>query len=388
MTRRLYYEDPYLTRFEAKVVKTVPGGVVLDQTAFFPTGGGQPNDLGTLNGISVTDVIEQGEDVVHVVTHPVEGEVTGVVDWDRRRDHMQQHHGQHILSEAFIRVCGAETTSFHLGAEVCTIDLTRTVAPIDVERAETLANMIVFENRPVQIQFYSPEEAKSLPVRKPPPPEPRIRIVRIPDFDCSPCCGTHPKQTGDVGVVMVVGLEGPRVYFVCGLRGLVFARKNADIVRAAGSKLSCSRDEILKSIDRVQTEGVAARKSLAAAERALAEYRAKDLAAAAPQVGKARLVVEIFADKDAKFLQVLANGIIEKPGMVAVLGASGEKSSLVVARSKDVPVDVRQILQDALAVIGGKGGGPPHFGQGGGDGKDIQGAVHVARERIVANLSV
>ena len=129
MTERLYYLDPYLKEFTARVVRTTDKGVVLDRTAFYPTGGGQPCDLGTLNGIEVTDVVEDGRDVVHAVSSPIEGEVRGVIDWDRRRDHMQQHHGQHLLSEAFVRVAKAQTSSFHLGRQGCSIDLDQTSRP-------------------------------------------------------------------------------------------------------------------------------------------------------------------------------------------------------------------------------------------------------------------
>ncbi|MBI2900561.1 MAG: alanyl-tRNA editing protein [Planctomycetes bacterium] len=387
MTERLYYDDPYLTRFEARVVRATPDGVVLDRTAFYPDGGGQPHDTGTLNGVAVVGVREEGDDIVHVVAQPVEGEVSGVVDWERRRDHMQQHHGQHLLSEAFVRVCGAETESFHLGSETSTIELgAAKVAPVDVERAETLANMVVFENRAVESGFFTPEEAKGRPLRKPPPAGGRIRIVHVADFDCSACCGTHPRRTGDVGFVMVVGVEGSRVHFVCGLRGLKYARGNAASVRGAMAKLSCAREDIVASVGRTQEELVAARKRLAAAERALAGYQAKELAAAAPSTGKVRLVERLFEEKDGKFLQVLANGIIEQPGMVAVLGGTGGASSVALARSKDVAIDLRPVLQEALAAIGGKGGGAPHFCQGGGEGKDVGGALRIAREKILANL--
>lgn len=391
MTRRLYYEDPYLTRFEARVVRQVPGerpGVVLDQTAFFPTGGGQPNDLGTLNGVAVLDVVEQGDEVVHVVAGTVDGAVRGVVDEERRRDHMQQHHGQHILSEAFVRVCDGETTSFHLGKDLCTIDLNRSgVSSSDLERAEDLANSVVFENRPVASGFFSREEAAKLPTRKPPPEGARIRIVHIREFDCSPCCGTHPARTGDVGTILIVGAEGGRIQFVCGKRASVYARESVATIRSLMSRLSCGRVEVAKSVERLQADLVAARKALAAADRLAAEHRAKELAASAPPVGKVRMVVEVFEGKDGKYLQTVANGIVSSPGMVAVLGGTGASSSVALARSKDVNVDLRPILQEALAVLGGKGGGAPHFCQGGGDGKDVAAALRIAKEKIVANLS-
>ena len=227
MTDRLYDLDPYLKEFTARVVRATGKGVVLDRTAFYPAGGGQPCDLGTLNGIEVTDVIEEGEDVVHAVARPIEGEVRGVIDWDRRRDHMQQHHGQHLLSEAFVRVAQAQTASFHLGRQGCSIDLDKAVAPLDVERAETLANMVIYENRPVKAGVYTPEEAKGLALRKPPPAQERIRVVTVNEFDAQACCGTHPRSTGEVGVICVTGVErqkgGVRVHFSCGYRALTEA---------------------------------------------------------------------------------------------------------------------------------------------------------------------
>src|SRR5688572_4246877 len=208
MTERLYDQDPYLKEFTAAVVRRTDRGVILDRTAFFPTGGGQPCDFGTLNGHDVTDVVDEGGSILHVVAGDVDGEVRGAIDWERRRDHMQQHHGQHLLSEAFIRVAGAATSSFHMGEDESTIDLDKAVGPIDVERAEALANMVVVENRAVRVDFHSPEEAKALPLRKPPPAgETRIRVIQAGDFDTQACCGTHPRSTAEVGVIQVTGVE-------------------------------------------------------------------------------------------------------------------------------------------------------------------------------------
>jgi alanyl-tRNA synthetase len=384
VTERLYNADPYLREFSARVVRATPKGVVLDRTAFFPTGGGQPCDLGTLNGVEVTDVSEEGEDVVHAVAGSVEGEVRGAIDWERRRDHMQQHHGQHLLSEAFVQVAGAQTSSFHLGREECSIDLDKEVGALDAERAETLANMVVFENRSVQVGIYAPEEAKTLPLRKPPPAEPRLRIVTVRDFDCQACCGTHPRSTGEVGVVSIAGLErqkgGARVRFVCGFRALRSARENARVLRALGQKLSASRDELEKAVERAQAESAELRKALASAERKLAESLGKELAARGP------VVVELFEGKGIEYLRAVATQIATAPGKVAALAGTGESTSLVLARSADLALDLRPILKDALAAVQGKGGGPAHFVQGGGPGKDARAALKAAEERIRAGL--
>jgi alanyl-tRNA synthetase len=384
MTERLYYLDPYLKEFTARVVRTTDKGVVLDRTAFYPTGGGQPCDLGTLNGIEVTDVLEDGHDVVHAVSSPVEGEVRGVIDWDRRRDHMQQHHGQHLLSEAFVRVAKAQTSSFHLGRQGSSIDLDQNVAPVDIERAETLANMVIYENRPVQINFYGPEEAKSLPMRKPPPAEDRIRVVTVNEYDCQACCGTHPRTTGEVGVVCVTGVERQkavtRVHFVCGYRALTEARENARIVRSIGQKLSAGRDDLEKAVDRIQADFAETRKQLNAAERKLAEQLGKDLA------GRGRVVVEVFEGKGIEYLRAVATAVALTPGKVAVLGGTGDTSSVVISRSPDLTIDLRPLFKDVLAPIQGKGGGTAHFVQGGGPGADVRAALKVAEEKILANL--
>jgi len=384
MTERLYYLDPYLKEFTARVIRTTDDGVVLDRTAFFPAGGGQPCDLGTLNGVEVTDVKEVGEEVFHAVAQALDGEVRGVIDWDRRRDHMQQHHGQHLLSEAFLQVARAQTTSFHLGRKECSIDLDRPVTPLDVERAETLANMIVFEGRPVQIGFYSPDEARTLPLRKAAPDQSRIRVVQVKDFDCQACCGTHPRTSAEVGVILVTGVERQkgtsRISFVCGFRALAESRENGRVLGALRSKLSSVREELEKSVDRMQEEAAAARKALAAAERTAAEYVGRDLAA------RGKVVLEVCEGKGIEYLRVLANAVVAQPGRVAILGGTGETSSVVLARSADLALDLRPLFKDVLAPIQGRGGGPANFVQGGGPGKDVAAALKIAEEKIRANL--
>jgi alanyl-tRNA synthetase len=382
MTERLYDQDPYLKEFTAKVVRKTDRGVILDRTAFFPTGGGQPCDFGTLNGHDVTDVVDEGEAVLHVVAGDVEGDVRGAIDWERRRDHMQQHHGQHLLSEAFVRVAGASTSSFHMGEDESTIDLDKAVGPIDVERAEALANMVVVENRPVRVGLHSPEEAKALPLRKPPPAgETRIRVVQVGDFDTQACCGTHPRSTGEVGVVQVTGVEkgkdGSRVRFVCGFRALKEARENARVVRELGRKLSVPRVALEVALDRVLLESADARKALNAAERALAGHAGRELAA------RGKVVVEAFPGKGLEYVRVVATELVKTPGKVAVMGGA---EALVLARSADVELDLRPIFKEAVALIQGKGGGSAQFVQGGGPGKDVAAALKLAEEKIRASL--
>ncbi|HXF06760.1 MAG TPA: alanyl-tRNA editing protein [Blastocatellia bacterium] len=259
MTERLYYTDWRLLTFTARVEDLITMGdrtaVVLDRTAFYPTGGGQPHDVGLLGGLRVVDVVEdsQGERILHIVHGRPEftpgDEITGEVDSRRRTDFMQQHTGQHILSQAFLRVAGAETRSVHFGEETSTIDLTLESPDEDViRRAEELASQIVFEDREVRCHIVAPEQLVQFPLRKEPAVTGCARIVEIADFDWSPCGGTHAHRTGEVGLIAVRGWERAkrmcRVEFVCGGRALRDYRRANDAARAVASLLTTGREEI------------------------------------------------------------------------------------------------------------------------------------------------
>lgn len=370
MTEKLFYQDPYLREFTARVVESgqVNGrpAVVLDRSAFYATSGGQPHDTGTLNGVAVQDVLEESGKLWHVVERPVEGDVKGVVDWDRRVEHMQQHHGQHILSEAFIQAARATTSSFHLGKVACTIDVDRHPSEFDVRAAETLANRIIFENRPVKIGWYTLEQVRAMKVRKIDPSirEP-IRIVNVEGFDCQPCSGTHPSATGQVGSVAVLGVEkqkaGARVSFVCGVRVVRTLTHCSRILRAVSSKISASQEEIEGAIDRRLNEEQTLRRDLLDKEKQLAKY----LAAEIHQAAERRVCSAVLPARDIKGLKLVANEITARGGVMTALLSAGEAgTSFVLAASPDVSVDLRPSLKDLLARQEGKGGGEPRFVQG------------------------
>jgi len=244
--------------------------------------------------------------------------------------------------------------------------------------------MVIYENRPVQIGFFGHDEAKNLPMRKPPPDEERIRVVTVKEYDCQACCGTHPRTTGEVGVVCITGVERQkattRVHFVCGYRALNEARENARIIKSLGQKLSAGRDDLEKTVDRIQADFAEARRELNAAERKLAEQLGRELAA------RGRVVIEVFDGKGIEYLRSVATAVAAVPGKVVILGGTGETSSVVVARSADLSIDLRPHFKDILAPIQGKGGGSAHFVQGGGPGKDVRAALKVAEDKILANL--
>ena len=256
-TERLYYHDSRLLEFEARVTslsETDDGqiAVTLDRTAFYPTGGGQPTDTGTLGDARVVDCIDaEDAGVLHVIQGPVPeiGEtVHGKVDWLRRLDHMQQHTGQHILSAAFVRMFDAPTRSFRVLDHECEIDVAlEDPADERIEQAVDLANQIIWESRPIKISQVTSEEAASLPLRKEPAREGELRVIEIADFDLTPCGGTHARSTGEVGVIAVRSWERAkgltRIQFIAGIRALRDYRKANQTAREVAALFSAGRED-------------------------------------------------------------------------------------------------------------------------------------------------
>jgi alanyl-tRNA synthetase len=396
VTERLYYTDPYLTTFDARVLDVcdVAGrnGIVLDRTAFYPTSGGQPFDTGTIGGARVVDVVD-GDDgaIVHVVEGVVEvsvpaagdygkGILSGCVDWARRFDHMQQHTGQHVLSAAIDRVCGVRTESFHLGADTATIDLARELTMTETAASEDAANEVVWADRPVTIRFADAADAASLGLRKESGRSGTLRIVDVDGFDVSACGGTHVRRTGAIGIIAISGWErfrgGTRLEFKCGGRALQAHRVLRATVRDSSSLLSTGAGELPQAIERLQGESKELRRRLKDAGARLAVFEAELLTAKAEAVAGFRLIVETLA-ADAGTLKTMAQTIASSPGNVAVLVTSASPVSIVVSRSADVSsVDAARVLKAILNRFGGKGGGRPEMAQGGG--------LDAPAERVVA----
>jgi alanyl-tRNA synthetase len=377
MAERIYYTDPYARQFEATVVSvTTKDGqpvAVLDRTAFYPTSGGQPFDTGTLNGVRVTQVEEDDAgEILHVLDRAIEpGPVQGEIDWDRRFDHMQQHTGQHVLSAAFDRVCGAPTVSFHLGAERSTIDLSREPRPDEIAAAEREANRVVWEDRPVSIRFSAADEAASMALRKQSRREGELRLIEVDGFDLSACGGTHVPRTGAIGIIAVPGWErfkgGLRVEFVCGGRALTVFRSLRDIVSTAARALTIHPAALPASIERLQSDSKEHARTLKRLQERLAAHEADALVRSAQPIGDHRVVIASLEGWDAGGLKALASTIAARPGHAAVLIApTASGSPLVVARAADVALDAAALLRAIVARFGGKGGGRADLAQGGG----------------------
>ena len=384
-TERLYYTDSHLIEFDARVVditERVSGwtAVVLNRTAFYPTGGGQPSDTGTLDGARVVECIDAGDQgVLHIVqgATPSPGTIVkGRIDWPRRLDHMQQHTGQHILSQAFVTLFNAPTKSFRVLDQSCEIDvdLSNPTAEI-IERAVELANNVVWEDRAIHIHNVTSEEAAELPLRKDPAREGELRVIEVEGFDLTPCGGTHAYRTGEVGMIAVRSWERAkgltRIEFVAGVRALADYRRANNSAREIASLFSTGRDDAPHSAAHMVEENKELHRRVRLLEGIAAGVEAARLIADAQinQTGT-RVVAEVLAGKDADSLKRLAHALIASPKTVALLGAFyKETARLVFARSTDAEGDMSALMREACLIVDGHGGGKADMAQGG--GKDV-----------------
>jgi alanyl-tRNA synthetase len=406
---RLYFDHPYLTHFTAQVVDRLEWegrpAVVLDQTAFYPTGGGQPHDTGVLRPlvddggaeVAVVEAVEREADgaVIHLLAAPLDAEqVEGRMDWERRFDLMQQHTGQHLLSAAFVRCCSANTVSFHLTTDCATIDLDHLLSAEELAQAEALASQVVFDNRPVAARFVPGKEVHRLLLRKPVARSGPVRIVEVPDFDCSACGGTHVRTTGEIGLVKIVHSERrgteTRVEFMCGRRALADYRTKNALLLDMARDLSVGYWELPEAIRRLDDELSQARRDLRRAHDALFDAEAGALWHAATRLGDLRVVQAHLVGRTRDELKLLAQRLIAHPQTAVLLGAgmAEEKGHLVFARSADLDFHAGTLLGQACQLIGGRGGGRPDFAQGGGpDGGQVPAALHAASAALSASLS-
>lgn len=395
--KKLYYEDPYIKIFETELVYQAADEkervyAVLKETAFYPTGGGQPHDEGALNNIKVVDV----EEVEGEIRHYLEGEldtstteVSGEIDWKRRFDHMQQHAGQHILSAAFEELYGYKTVSFHLGRETLTIDLEISELPAEhAEEAERLANAIILENRPIESKWVSAEEASKFPLRKKLSVSEDIRLVIIPEFDYNGCGGTHPTSTGQVSGVKILDWERQkkkiRVQFVCGSRILAQLQTKYEITRYLSQLLNAPEKELPSAASRLIENGKDLEKQLEEAKETLLAFEAKELYTAE----EGEYVSQVFKGRTIQELQKLARLIASQSenADVILINETADKLQFVCAKGADSESDMKSLSAELLQKINGKGGGNPQFAQGGGEklmsGEDLlQYALRLAGQK-------
>lgn len=379
MTVRLYYDDSALTTFDAVVEACTPLGdsydVRLDRTAFYPTSGGQPNDIGHLGGRTVVDVVDHGDGIAHLVDGPLEPgtSVRGEIDGARRRDHREQHSGQHVLSAALLRTAGIDTVGFHLGRDVSTIDLDREATPAEIEAAEAEANRLVRENLPVVVRYADATDADALGLRRAPKKAGLLRIVDIEGVDRSAWGGTHVARTGEIGLVAVIGAEkvrgGTRLQFVCGGRAEQAFREVRARLADAARTLGVGPADVPVHVARLAEANRRLERAVTAMQEELAGLRAPLWRADAAGIGPWRLVAREVDDDRAAALKGMAQMVVREPGYVVVVVGRGRPAPVVVARSTDVGLDAGAFVRRMVDAHGGRGGGRPELAQGGVEGE-------------------
>ncbi|MDL2257808.1 DHHA1 domain-containing protein [Eubacteriales bacterium OttesenSCG-928-K08] len=375
MTKKLYLDDSYLTQIEAVVTACAAFednyAVELNETVFYPTGGGQPHDTGFLGDIPVIDVREENERVLHITQKPLNvGDiVTAKIDWPRRLDHMRQHAGEHLLSFAAKELFGAINVGFHMAATYCTIDID---IPLDASQVKTLeerTNELILENLPVFIRYAQPDELDDIPLRKRAAGlEGIIRIVYMPGGDSCTCCGTHVKNTGEIGSILITAADhykgGERLTFVCGKRANAHSRSIQNIVSELARSYSCQAGDLIAAIQKQQQQMAALKRENGILNAKLNAYIMEELSENARQAGRVRLIVKQL-DTAASQLRPLALALCKQPSVFSLLLASeGENVNYVLCRSENLKHDMGEFAPIVNAALNARGGGRQALAQG------------------------
>jgi len=367
MTQRLYFEDAYRKEFDARVLERLVHegrpAVVLDRTGFYPESGGQPSDRGMLGSAKVLHVLEEGDKIVHLLDRELSetGDVCGVIDWARRFDHMQQHTGQHILSQCFVEVLEGETQSFHLGEQVSTLEIgVRTASDADLEKVESRANEVIFEDREVRTYFVEADQVETVPLRRPPKKAGTIRVVEVAGFDFSACGGTHCRRTGEIGLIKIIRWDrirnNLRFEFLCGWRAWRdYTDKNRSVLEIS-QEFSVHEKDAARAVDKTLQEARQTRKKLKQLQEALAGFEARE----AVEKESGWLLKRVWTDKTAEEAKLLALNIIrlaERAVLFAVRG--GERDHFIFACTEKMPLNMRDLVPIVMERSKGKGGGGP-----------------------------
>ena len=389
-THRLYDEDPYRVEFEAEIVERLVSenkpALVLDQTCFYPESGGQPSDQGTIEGVVVIKIVEEGEKIIHILEREVPAQrIKGKIDWTARFDHMQQHSGQHILSQAFYETLKGETLSFHLGAGSSTVEIGIVkIGEEELGRVEKRANAIIFEDRAIKTTSIDQEKIGEIPLRKPPKKEGLIRVVEVDGFDYSACGGTHCRRTGEIGLIKVTKWErirnNLRFEFVCGWRALADYTLKNGIVRQLTGQFSVKEGDVPASVGKLAEDLKAARKLAKKSEEKLASFEAQEFMSRA----EGKIITQVFTEKTPDGAKFLALCIVKQGDFIVLFAAKSEaRSHLILAASENLKIDMRRLVPIISPDINGRGGGSPVLVEIAGDpGADLSAALAKAQDFI------
>jgi alanyl-tRNA synthetase len=378
-THRIYYDDSFARDFEAKVLTCEPGvhgttpawEVVLDETALYPTSGGQPCDYGKLGDANVLDVRDDGDEIVHIVDRELRpGPVHGCVDWVRRFDHMQQHTGQHLLSAMFQERFGRPTVSFHLGAELSSIDLRGAEPTLEIlEGVERAANRAIFEDRPINVRYGTQEQLAQMGVRKEVERTGILRAIEIEGADLQPCGGTHLRRTAQIGVLLVRRCtkmrQDWRVEFACGARAEKLARHDFRLIARASAALNCAPADLADATARIVAERDASFKEVRSLLQKLAELEAASALQSTPlDASGNRIIVRAFDEStQPDYIGFFSTQLAKTERIIALVGLKGS-GQIVFAQHASAGKDMSALLKRAFERFAGKGGGNRDFARG------------------------
>lgn len=398
MTERLDYFDAYQQRFDARVVaieeRNGAPAVILDRTCFYPTSGGQLHDTGFLDGLAVNDVVVEQGVILHLLTAPPPfspgAAVAGVIDWSRRYDHMQQHSGQHLLSQLIYQRFGFETVSVHFGREESTLDLDVAALPASfMQEVELAANELAYYALDIRAYFIDDAAVSLLPLRRPPAVSGQIRIVEIDGFDYSACGGTHVHTTAEIAPIKLVRQERrrnqTRLTFLCGLRAFRDYVDKARSLAECAALFSTDAAAVPALVQKMQLQLRELEKSNTELQQQMLAHIVADLIERAPRVDGVAVVEHCSASAPLETLKQMATLLRAQPQVVGLLASTaGDKVNVVFCRSDDASIHVGDLLREALTNFGGRGGGRPEYAQGGGAPVDAAADVLAyARQQLI-----
>lgn len=378
-TEKLFYEDQYIKKFEAEVLEVRENEgkfeILLDKTAFFPGGGGQGADRGTINGIDVVDMIEEGDKIYHVLEKNIDvgTKVDATIDWENRLDGMQQHLGQHVLSGVFFSEFNHNTAGIHLGHDISYVDIVGQVPAEMIRKAEKIANKVIGENHRVKFTITNREDAVNMGLRRDlATDDESIRVVEIEDLDINACCGVHPSNTLELQMIKIKNTEkhkgNTRVYFLAGSRAVNDFIDRSNILDEASKELTTGYDEIIKSIRSLKNSLEEVKEENKKIKMSLSNYEAENLRNNAEKIGDIKLIVSEFENENNRYLSKLAEKLTEGDNTVVLFGAKEtEKANLLFVCSKNLDsLNMGTVLKESIGIIDGRGGGSKVQAQGGG----------------------
>ncbi|MFL0266742.1 alanyl-tRNA editing protein [Candidatus Clostridium radicumherbarum] len=395
MTQKLYYENQYIKEFTAEILNIIEKDkefhIELDKTAFFPGGGGQPWDIGKIEDSVISYVYEKDGITYHVSDKkPIKiHKAKCSINWDFRFDGMQQHLGQHVLSAAFIDAFGCNTVGFHLGKDICTIDLDKLLSDEDLEKVEDLANNYIFDNKKVEFLFPSKSELKKLSLRKIPSINDPLRIVKIEDVDITACCGLHPKSTLELQAIKILKKEkykgNMRLEFTCGKRAIMEAFKKYKFSNRLCKTLNCNEDEALIKVNTITNELNSLKAENKNLKSQIADFEVQNILNTCDVINNIRIVKNIYVNTDIKYVNLLASKLVFHENVIVLFGMKSEAvANLLFMCSKNIKgISMNDLLKDAISLIDGKGGGSPFSAQGGGKSiNNLESSIDYAYSKV------